>query len=131
MRTDLGTLSGGYSYAYGVNVHGDVVGTSGGHAFVWRSGALVDLNSVLAPVTQWRLNRPRAINDCGLIVGSGQFRGQPRAFLLTPNRTGDANCDGQVNFDDIDYFVAAIPDNQAAGPRLICDTPARPRRAAS
>jgi hypothetical protein len=26
---------------------------------------------------------------------------------------GDANCDGQVGFADIDYFVAAIPDNEA------------------
>ena len=46
---DLGTLGGGNSYAYGINDSGVVVGYSGGAAFVYRNGAIYDLNSMVAP----------------------------------------------------------------------------------
>ena len=44
-RTDLGTLDGKASHARDINDAGEVVGTSGSHAFIYRSGQMIDLNS--------------------------------------------------------------------------------------
>ena len=120
-RTDLGTLGGGYSYAYGVNVHDVVVGTSNAAAFRWVSGVMTDLNTLLVPGQNWRLDAARAVNDQGQIVGTGLHNGQPRAFLLTPSGVtpGDMNCDGTVNFGDINPFVLYLSNLsawQAANP---------------
>ena len=48
------------------------------------------------------------------IVGTGLHDGQPRAFLLTPLVPGDMNCDGVLSFGDINPFVAALVDGEAA-----------------
>ena len=95
--TDLGTLGGTPgtspygSYAYGINASSQVVGisyTTGDfdqHAFLYTSvGGMVDLNSLIDPLSGWKLNVARAINDSGQIVGVGYVSGQTRAFLLTP-----------------------------------------------
>ena len=109
-RTDLGVLGGGYSYAYGVNNHDVVVGVSNGAAFRWQVGAMVDLNPLVPACTNWRLDTARAINDNGQIVGAGLHEGQPRAFLLTPYKYGDLNCDGKVDGLDVQAFVDALLD---------------------
>jgi len=89
---DLGTLGGTYSsYAYGVNASGQVVGgsfTTGNaarHAFIYSSGSgMVDLNSLIDPLSGWELELGTAINDAGQITGLGFNGSEGHAFLLTP-----------------------------------------------
>lgn len=112
-RIDLGELGGGYSYAYAINDAGVVVGTSDSFAFVADSGGMNNLNALVDANAGWRLEIAWGINSAGQIVGVGQHHGQYAAFLLTPTScagftTCDANCDGNVDFNDIDAFVAAL-----------------------
>lgn len=87
---DLGALSGdSYAQAYAVNALGVIVGESLGasgqfHAFVYRDGAMQDLNGLIAPAPGWTLEVAWDVSDSGLIVGWGQLNGQQRSFLLTP-----------------------------------------------
>ena len=87
----LGTLGGTLGVAYGINDAGQIVGYSmltgfsNQHAFVYDSGQMYDLNSLVANNAGWTLNAARAINNQGVIVGEGQFNGQLTAFLLTPS----------------------------------------------
>ena len=97
---DLGTLGGIYvdSQAAGVNNSGQVVGYSftsssagqnlgavaGGRAFLYSSGTMQNLNSLVAG-SGWTLLGATGINDKGQIVGDGITpAGQIDAFLLTP-----------------------------------------------
>jgi len=80
--TLLGTL-GGDSDAFGVSATGVVVGSSNGAAFIYDSGHMTDLNTVLnATGAGWQLQQALAINDRGQIVGTGLFDGEQRAFVL-------------------------------------------------
>lgn len=86
---DLGTLGGKSTYVRGINNIGKVVGTSDSYsgkprAFVWVKGKMFDLNKFLPKNSGWELIQASAINNRGEIVGTGTFKGQPRAFLLTP-----------------------------------------------
>jgi len=85
---DLGTLDGVSSHAYGINAFDQIVGTAttargAFHAFLYRDGAMSDLNSVLPTGSAWTLTEARGINDAGQIVGTGTINGQEHAFLLT------------------------------------------------
>ncbi len=88
--TDLETLGGSNSWAYGINTAGQVVGdayTPGGadHAFLYSNGTMTDLNSLIDPHLGWTLETAQAINDKGQIVGWGtNASGQTEAFLLSP-----------------------------------------------
>src|SRR6516162_6587597 len=58
--TDLGTLGGSRSFAFGINDQGQVVGYSylpdgTYHAFLWQGGVLTDLNSLLSNGAGWTL----------------------------------------------------------------------------
>ena len=87
---DLGTLTETRGDGLGINSNGQVVGqiyTPGGDskAFLWEdSVGMQDLNDLVDPDSGWTLTGASGINDSGLIVGSGTFGGQTRAFLLTP-----------------------------------------------
>jgi probable HAF family extracellular repeat protein len=86
---DLGTLGGATSCANAINLAGDTVGTAdvaGGaaHAFLYRAGAMVDLNSLVAPRSGWVLQSATGINGSGRIVGHGLIHGAVHAFLLVP-----------------------------------------------
>lgn len=111
-RTDLGALGGDNSVAHGVNNAAQVVGTSDARAFLWQGGALSDLNTLVASAANWTLEIARAVNDNGLIVGTGAHRGQSRAFLLA--RIGDVNADGAATLADYDRLAPCI-----AGPGVV------------
>ena len=86
---DLGTLGGTNSRGFGINTIGEVVGssdTAGGDtaAFLYTSGRLIDLNTLLPAESGWQLAAARGINDSGWIIGSGTLNGQAHAYLLKP-----------------------------------------------
>lgn len=86
----LGSLGGGVSQAMGINTVGRVVGSSllatgETHGFIYQSGSLVDLNSLLLPGSGWSVVEANAINDVGQIAGLGiNGAGERHALLLTP-----------------------------------------------
>ena len=76
-----------YSWAFGLNNHGAVVGysvTQGDavpfRAFVHENGQIRGLGNMNGLTT----SEAHAINDRGQIVGYGRINGGRRAFLLTP-----------------------------------------------
>ena len=89
--TDLGTLGGSASFAYGINAAGQVVGWShmpgdaAIHGFLYSGGAMTDLN-LLPEVAAFGFSSLAAygLNDSGQITGYGWIGGQYHAFLLTP-----------------------------------------------
>ncbi len=88
--TSLGTLGGINSYAYGINDSGQVVGYSdlagdaGTAAFLFASGSLYNVNSLLTPGSGWQIQNAYGINSAGQIVGTGIYNGEQLAVLLTP-----------------------------------------------
>jgi probable HAF family extracellular repeat protein len=109
---DLTTLGGLNSYSYNVGASGQVVGasefelTSGDtHAFLYKSGSgMVDLNTLIDPLSGWELSDAAGINDTGQITGQGLIGDQYHAYLLTPiPLPGDFNNNGVV--DAADYVV--------------------------
>lgn len=79
---DLGTLPGRRSCeANAINERGQIVGTSGSHAFLWQRGKMIDLGTLPGRQTSGAL----AMNDRGQIVGwSG-----PHAVLWQKGRIVD------------------------------------------
>ena len=85
----LGTLGGptNNSYATAINNRSWVVGYSDmpsgtNQAFLWRNGEMVNLNSLIPPLSGWVLTTATGINDHNEIVGTGLFQGQSRAYML-------------------------------------------------
>jgi len=77
-----------YSGAAAINNHGEIIGESNASMFVYRNGALIDLNRAIEKDSGgiwpsiWRVS---AINDAGQIAGTCYFGGDgARACLLTP-----------------------------------------------
>ena len=67
--TDLGTLGGNASAAYGINAGGQIIGasqTNAGeyHAFLWQNGTMTDLGTLGGP-----RSGAQGINDAGHVVG--------------------------------------------------------------
>ncbi len=122
---DLATLGGRNSYSYNVGAGGQVVGASevemnsaNTHAFLYTSGSgMVDLNTLIDPLSGWELLDAADINEAGQITGQGLINGEYHAYLLTPvTIPGDFNHNGTV--DAADYVVwrkgigvAPTPDN--------------------
>ncbi len=83
-------LAGAGSAAHGINKAGDVVGSFAvrgtvlPHAFISRSGRLMDLNALIDRRSGWLLVNALSINDSGQICGWGMLRGKERGFLLDP-----------------------------------------------
>ena len=90
--TDLGTLGGGFSAAFGLNSDGDVVGmsltTAGNYnAFLYNGSVMVNLNTLLPADSGWTLLTANGINNAGDIVGFGDDNGTYEGFILTPSGT--------------------------------------------
>ncbi len=87
--TDLGTLPGfSTSSALGLNEKGDVVGTSGGHAFEFSRGIMEDLNDRLPATLGITLDEADKINDSGQIIAQGHGAdGVEHGYLLSPAAT--------------------------------------------
>jgi len=109
---DLQTLGGLNSYSYNVGAGGQVVGASEveitsdhTHAFLYTSGSgMVDLNTLIDPLSGWELLDAADINEAGQITGQGLINGEYHAYLLTPVPVfGDFNNDGSV--DAADYVM--------------------------
>src|SRR5207249_2012934 len=67
---NLGALPGqSTSTPRAINSAGQVVGTSGGAAFVWQNGLMTDLNTRIDAAPGWHLSSTGDINDQGQIVG--------------------------------------------------------------
>lgn len=106
-RQDMGVLppsvpgSGSWSYAYGVNNRGQVVGQSNGRAFIDYGQGLRDINQLTTLGEGWFIVSARAIDEQGQIAAWGvDAIGTPRAVLLKPC---DADFDrgGSVDVQDI------------------------------
>ncbi len=86
---DLGTFGGENSCANDINDNNEVVGFSASAgetnlAFYWTDSlGVVDLNTLIETNSGWILRDARAINNSGLIIGSGVFNGEAREFLLS------------------------------------------------
>jgi uncharacterized membrane protein len=89
----LSTPAGLFSYAYGLNRRGDIVGTLKSpelkvmpRACLWRGQDLIDLNQTIRRHSGWRLEFARAISDDGTIaVEATRLRDNTfHALLLVP-----------------------------------------------
>ena len=80
------------SWAWGINLHGQVVGqsfnvnTGAGRAFLYENGQLTDLNTLIQPNSSLELQLANDINDEGEIVGfaNDTNTGTTVAFLAVP-----------------------------------------------
>ena len=54
------------------------------HAFLWKDGAMVDLNDLLPKGSPWMLQSAFGINAAGQIAGQGLINDEVHAFLATP-----------------------------------------------
>ena len=122
---DLGALGADLcSYATSINELNQIVGssldncdpeTAISQAFLWESGSLADLNSLLPPNSNLDLQVAVTINNRGEIAGSGQdAQGNVHAYLLIP-------CDAlHPKEEGCDYSPAtttAATDVQRPNPR--------------
>lgn len=110
--TDLGTLSGGFSVAYGIDPTGRVVGQSDGHAFLWENGVMSDLNILGGE------SLARRINAAGQVAGQVVVDGVTHGFMWENGVTSDLgevievndiNAGGQVvGWRDVDGMARAF-----------------------
>lgn len=76
----LGSLGTGAVAVAAINLHGQVVGTSDGRAFVWENGVMTDLNTLIPEDSGWVLTSATDINNQGEIIGMGNLGG----YVLRP-----------------------------------------------
>jgi probable HAF family extracellular repeat protein len=95
---DLGTLPGDFfSFGYGINDFGQVVGSScdvdfNCRAFLWQKGVMTDLNTLIpADSPLYLVEATGTINNAGEIAGSAVDinSGEGHPFLLVPCGRGD------------------------------------------
>jgi probable HAF family extracellular repeat protein len=78
-----------YTMPRGINAKDEVIGMFGDGrkktAFLMRKDRCYPLANLLGDSgTDWEIDGVSAINDAGLIVGHGHYRGEERAFIATP-----------------------------------------------
>jgi probable HAF family extracellular repeat protein len=86
------------------------------HGFLWEDGERLDLVEQIPEDEGWIILYPFSITDQGVIAGGGLRNNElGHAFLMMRVIAGDVNCDGAVDFDDIDPFVLALTDPEQYG----------------
>ncbi len=94
-ETQFGSIQ---SYDWDISESNLVVGefssVNGPRAFVWNSGVMTDLNTLIAPNSGWVLEKAYGIGGSGIVVGKGKFNGQDRAWMINLN-------EGQPNIKTI------------------------------
>jgi probable HAF family extracellular repeat protein len=94
---NLGTVDGiTRNRATGVNAAGQIVGTAdpqcvpcaAPRAWVWQSGTITALDTLIPAGSGWSLQQANGINERGQIVGAGLHNGHMRGYLLTPVPVG-------------------------------------------
>jgi probable HAF family extracellular repeat protein len=87
---DLGALSGdSLSEGLGINNSDQVVGVSfpSGHGFIWQSGTMTDLNTLLPPNSAYTIVDAQEINNAGYITGQAEDNsGNYYAFVARPKK---------------------------------------------
>ena len=87
---DLGELPGDtISEGLGINDSDQIVGVSypSGHGFVWKTGMMLDLNSLLPPNSGYTITDAQEINNKGDITGSAlDSAGNTWAFVAIPKK---------------------------------------------
>jgi probable HAF family extracellular repeat protein len=102
---DLGTLNGyPWSYAYGIDTFGQVVGESGGHAFLHSVGVMSDLNNLIQAGSRCEVTEGIGINDAGQIAANAVCSGIRHAVRLDPIYKGYVQ--RPISADDSSAFSA-------------------------
>jgi probable HAF family extracellular repeat protein len=85
---DLGSMGFPSATANAINNAGQIVGLAqlgfAGTAFLYDGGVMIDLNTLIDPLSGWHLSSATDINEQGQIVGYGVYQDEMYAFLLTP-----------------------------------------------
>lgn len=86
---NLGTLPGGeFSAATDINDKGQIVGGASGpgweRGFLWQSGKMRALNSLISAASGWSISHAAGINNNGQIAGTGCKAGVCYAVRLDP-----------------------------------------------
>lgn len=80
-------LQQGPGFPLGINNRNQIVGNNAGRAQLYENRGSIDLNTLIAPGSGWKLEGACDINDKGQIVGYGTIKGQTHGFLLSPLAT--------------------------------------------
>jgi RHS repeat-associated protein len=126
---DLAEGVGGSAVAYDLNASKEIVGAIYGNnqntAFAWVPGqGMIDLNTLIDPLSGWHLDVAYAINDSGYVVGYGHHDGQARAFkmrlpgLLPCDQGQNPVCHGPIVRD---LITRECPAAGPADDALACD----------
>lgn len=84
-----GAFATGIPCCHTINNRGEIVGFSlganGPHAYLWKQGRMIDLNTAIPADSGWTLLFNESINDRGQIAGWGiSPNGETHGYLLTP-----------------------------------------------
>jgi len=93
-----GAFATGIPCCHTINNRDEIVGFSlganGPHAYLWKHGQIIDLNTAIPADSGWTLLFSESINDRGQIAGWGANPGgEIHGFLLTPMDDGDGPLD--------------------------------------
>lgn len=126
---EIGTAGGVYSAGFAINDRDEVVGMTSRPdgqyvAFLWKTGTLVDLNTLLPGGTGWLLVRAWDIDENGVIVGEGELNGEMRAFVLSPSSTTSVPT---ATLPEAVSFLGARPNPVADRSRFEFELPAPAR----
>ncbi len=116
----LGGLSGSpFANVAALNNFGQVVGTSGNHAFLWENGIMTDLGTLGGSSSV-----ANAINDKGQVVGeSTTASGEKHAFLWDNGLMKDLGVPGETSsahgINSHGYIVGAISGKNVRGGAIL------------